>query len=85
MRRRWELLAQGEERSHAEGMCLAPQLLSALRRSGPGREAVRSPHAAAAVKDRHPRLRLPGCTRPAWDREGACSFHHLVCWGLIEE
>ena len=27
----------------------------------------------------------PGCTRPAWDREGACSFHHLVCWGLIEE
>ncbi len=27
----------------------------------------------------------PGCTRRAWDREGACSFHHLVCWGLIDE
>ena len=32
----------------------------------------------------HLRIEL-GCTRPAWDREGACSFHHLVCWGLIEE
>ena len=27
----------------------------------------------------------PGCTRRAWDRTGACSFHRQVCWGLIKK
>jgi hypothetical protein len=27
----------------------------------------------------------PGCPRRAWDRNGTCSFHRTVAWGLISE
>src|SRR5437879_5791737 len=64
----------GRNGSHAERMCLARQLLSALRRAGSGREAVRSLHAAAADKDRHPGLRLARLHPPGLGPRGGLLF-----------
>jgi len=66
-------------------MRLARQLLSALRRSGAGGrlciQHLQRVQAMVGTQD----CAWPGCTRRAWDRTGACSFHRQVCWGLIGE